>query len=201
VCGNAVAARGDALGFCRGGATAGAPAGPGSDTSGTDSAGGGNQVTIPISIPANVCGNSVGVLGSARSSCQKSSGCQGSSAGHHGTPPPCAKHHHHGMPPPYHKKPRPHHKPGRHHHHGKTPPDGHHHGRQGRHGGIGTTSSSRPVTSTLPTTGANLLGLLSVACAVTAGGAGCLLLVNRRRLARGLLVGSMRAVRSFAAAR
>ena len=39
-------------------------------TSGNNSIGGGNQVSVPVSIPVNVCGNAVAVLGGAFAACE-----------------------------------------------------------------------------------------------------------------------------------
>jgi hypothetical protein len=77
-CGNAI---GNAVAGCKGGATSGAPGrgyGGGSLTSGDHSIGGGNQITVPVKIPANVCGNAVAVLGDALA------GCAGGAGGHGG---------------------------------------------------------------------------------------------------------------------
>src|ERR1700677_1673121 len=40
------------------------------NTSGNNSIGGGNQVNAPISVPVNVCGNALAVLGDAFAGCQ-----------------------------------------------------------------------------------------------------------------------------------
>ncbi|MEV4470044.1 chaplin family protein [Nonomuraea sp. NPDC049504] len=71
-CGNAVAIFGDATAGCKGGATVhntGKGAG-GNRTSGNGSVGGGNQVVAPVSVPINICGNSVAAVGRAFSGCQ-----------------------------------------------------------------------------------------------------------------------------------
>jgi hypothetical protein len=186
ICGNAVAILGGALAGCEGGASVSqGSGGTGSTTSGNGSIGGGNQVSIPISVPVNVCGNSVAALGKAAAQC-----VGGSSTG---TPPPGHHHHHHMPPPPPPGKCHHHH----HHHHHQGPPPAHHH----HHGGTG--SSVTPATpaaggsGSLPTTGANFLGLLALAGSVTVSGAGSLLLA-RRGLAHGVLAVARRA---FAAAR
>jgi hypothetical protein len=172
VCGNSVAALGHAKSGCKGGASTSGGSGGGSTTSGNHSIGGGNQVSVPISVPVDVCGISVAVLGDA------ASGCQG---GSHSGPPPGHHHHHHHTPP-----------PGHHHHHHHTPPPGHHH----HHGGSGTTvtSTQTPPSSggSLPTTGANFLGLLALAGGVTLSGAGCTFLA-KRGLLRGVLAVTRRA--------
>ena len=46
------------------------PAYAGARTSGIGSVLGGNQVVVPISIPINVCGNAVAVLGLAGAGCK-----------------------------------------------------------------------------------------------------------------------------------
>lgn len=184
VCGNAVAILGQALGICQGGASTGS-GGSGGSTSGNGSIGGGNQISIPISVPVNVCGNSVGVLGSAASSCKGGSTT--------GRPP----HHHHHSPPPRHHHSPPPHLP-------SSPPPAHHHHH---HSGTGATvtppnlpTAAVTGSSTLPTTGANFLGLLALAGGVTVSGAGSLLLITRRRLAHGVLAVTRRAVRTLAGA-
>ncbi|MBP2704500.1 chaplin [Microbispora sp. RL4-1S] len=73
LCGNAVAIFGDSVAGCRGGsyvnaAKATVRAG-GNRTSGRSSILGGNQVVVPITVPVNVCGNSVAALGTAFSGC------------------------------------------------------------------------------------------------------------------------------------
>jgi hypothetical protein len=55
-------------------ATAGGHGGPrtggGQTTSGAGSVLGGNQVNVPISVPINVCGNAIAILGIAEAGCQ-----------------------------------------------------------------------------------------------------------------------------------
>jgi hypothetical protein len=180
ICGNAVAVLGQALGLCQGGAStggSGSSGGSGSTTSGNDSVGGGNQVSVPISVPVDVCGNSVAVLGTAVSHCGG-----GSSTG---TPPP-----HKPGPPPH--KPGP--PPAHHRHH-------HHHGRPGTPVTPHLPTAAVTGTSTLPTTGANFVGLLALAGSVTVGGAGSLMLLARRGLAHGAIAFARRATRAFASAR
>ncbi|WP_329518656.1 chaplin family protein [Spirillospora sp. NBC_01491] len=72
VCGNAVAILGKAVAGCEGGAavTGGARPGGRQVTSGAFSVLGGNQVNAPISVPVNVCGNAVAVLGKAGAVCE-----------------------------------------------------------------------------------------------------------------------------------
>jgi len=62
VCGNAAAVLGLATAGCQGGASAiGSGVGvPSMTTSGTGSVGGGNQVSVPVKAPVDVCGNAVG---------------------------------------------------------------------------------------------------------------------------------------------
>ncbi|GAA4605472.1 hypothetical protein GCM10023195_19040 [Actinoallomurus liliacearum] len=67
VCGNAI---GNALAGCEGGASVtGSGSAGGGRTNGRHSILGGNQVTIPITAPINVCGNAVAVLGDAAAGC------------------------------------------------------------------------------------------------------------------------------------
>ncbi|WP_187437852.1 chaplin [Actinomadura decatromicini] len=71
VCGNAVAVVGLAAAKCKGGASVQRRAGdPKLKTSGNFSVLGGNQVFAPISIPVNVCGNAVAVIGLALAQCK-----------------------------------------------------------------------------------------------------------------------------------
>jgi ChpA-C len=68
VCGNAV---GNAVAGCRGGApVSGAHNGTGSATSGSGSVGGGNKAVVPVSIPADVCGNAAAVLSDSLAGCE-----------------------------------------------------------------------------------------------------------------------------------
>jgi hypothetical protein len=46
------------------------PAGAGIDTDGSGSILGGNQVIVPISIPVNVCGDAIAIVGRSRASCR-----------------------------------------------------------------------------------------------------------------------------------
>jgi hypothetical protein len=70
ICGNAV----NGLAHCAGGASVGTTgwdsgsAGP--QTSGNESILGGNQVSIPVKVPVNICGNAVAVLGGAFAACE-----------------------------------------------------------------------------------------------------------------------------------
>src|SRR5260370_14889873 len=59
-------------------------------TSGNNSIGGGNQVSVPISIPVSICGNAVALLGGAFAGCN--GGASGSAAPGDGAaarPGPC----------------------------------------------------------------------------------------------------------------
>jgi hypothetical protein len=71
VCGNAAAVLGAASASCQGGVKAYPPGGscPDQVTSGNALLGNGNQICAPIQVPINVCGNAVGVAGSAEASC------------------------------------------------------------------------------------------------------------------------------------
>jgi hypothetical protein len=178
ICGNSVAGLGHAASGCKGGASTGTTGGSmsGGRTSGSSSILGGNQITIPIGIPVSVCGISVGVLGDATSS------CQGQVHAH--MPPP--GHHHKTPPPHYHKAPPP-----AHHHHKTPPPSRHHHTTVTAH--QAPPAPSVTVSSTLPTTGANFLGLLALAGGVAVSGAGCMLLAAKRGLLRGAFALTRRA--------
>ncbi|QFG23691.1 chaplin [Actinomadura sp. WMMB 499] len=71
VCGNAVAVLGLSQAKCKGGAKVERSGGkPDMKTSGNFSILGGNQVFAPISVPVNVCGNAVAVLGVAEAACK-----------------------------------------------------------------------------------------------------------------------------------
>jgi hypothetical protein len=72
VCGNSVAVLGASQAQCKGGASVKRTAGhdPKMTTSGNFSVLGGNQIYAPISIPVNVCGNSVAVLGLSQAQCK-----------------------------------------------------------------------------------------------------------------------------------
>ncbi|TDD27452.1 chaplin [Actinomadura sp. KC06] len=72
VCGNSVAVLGLAKAQCKGGASVKrkATGDPKMKTSGNFSILGGNQVYAPISIPVNVCGNAIAVLGLAQAQCK-----------------------------------------------------------------------------------------------------------------------------------
>ncbi|HLI39020.1 MAG TPA: chaplin family protein, partial [Streptosporangiaceae bacterium] len=176
VCGNAVALLGIADAGCRGGAkVSGGNEGSGPQTSGKGSVLGGNQVGVPVSVPVNVCGNSAAVLGKATATCRG-----GSSVGKPTSPPtttaptpPSAKHHHHGSNPPSSGSNPP---SSGSHSNGGTPPSG----TGSHHPDASLTSSDNGL---LPTTGADLAGLLAIALGAIAAGAASLFTVRRRRLA------------------
>lgn len=208
VCGLAVAVLGGAEAGCGGGAAAvGGSAGsstaggrtPGS-TSGAGSVGGGNQVSIPVSAPVNVCGISVAVLGTASASCQGGAtvGGPGSKPPPPSTPTPSTlplstpppgsggghRHHHHGG-----KPFKPHHKTPGGHGAGGHSAGGH---TTGGHS-TGTTNSTAITTvantggissGLLPTTGADLEGLLGLAVGGVISGAALLAASRRRATAR-----------------
>ncbi|NKZ02771.1 chaplin [Actinomadura latina] len=69
VCGNAVAIAGDAVAGCEGGSLVknGGDTGSGQETSGIFGVGAGNQGNLPISVPVDLCGNTVG---SGAASCE-----------------------------------------------------------------------------------------------------------------------------------
>ncbi|WP_131743460.1 chaplin family protein [Actinomadura roseirufa] len=116
VCGNAVAVVGLAKAWCQGGAKVvnkGGRGGPKMKTSGMFSIGGGNQVFLPVSVPINVCGNSVAVVGLAQAFCK--GGASVVNGGHDPKEP--VKH----APKWPHKKPHKKHKPRKH-----RPASGHH---------------------------------------------------------------------------
>ncbi|MFI9552365.1 chaplin family protein [Nonomuraea endophytica] len=72
VCGNAVAAFGEAFAGCRGGVSVknGGKGAGGNTTSGKSGVGSGNQVVAPITAPINACGNAVAALGLAEAHCK-----------------------------------------------------------------------------------------------------------------------------------
>jgi len=87
VCGNAVAALGLAEAQCKGGASVKRSAHRKVDMKSSGNFGllNGNQVFIPISVPINVCGNAVSVLGLAQAQCK--GGASVGDDGHHDMPP------------------------------------------------------------------------------------------------------------------
>ncbi|MGW5688351.1 chaplin family protein [Nonomuraea sp. NPDC003754] len=93
ICGNAVAVFGQAFAGCKGGSsvtnrpgkpghgyhrTPGRPGSSGNDTDGRFSAGSGNQVIAPISLPITACGNAVG---NAAAGCKGGSSVENTAAG------------------------------------------------------------------------------------------------------------------------
>jgi hypothetical protein len=78
VCGNALALLGGAFAGCQGGAwVSGGESWGGAMTSGNHSIGGGNQVSAPVSVPVDVCGNALALLGGAFAGCQGGAWVQG----------------------------------------------------------------------------------------------------------------------------
>jgi hypothetical protein len=79
VCGNAAGLVGQAWAFCEGGAHVhGSHGGSGTQTSGAHGAGGGNQASAPVQIPAEVCGNAAAIVGTASALCENAPGYGGS---------------------------------------------------------------------------------------------------------------------------
>ncbi|URM96995.1 chaplin [Actinomadura madurae] len=72
VCGNAIAIAGISRAQCKGGATVKNSGGRNvkMESAGNFGIGNGNQVFAPISVPVDVCGNAVGVLGAAQAQCK-----------------------------------------------------------------------------------------------------------------------------------
>ena len=175
VCGNSAAAAGLAASGCKGGASVkGGTSHVGQHTSGDGSIGGGNQINAPVNAPVDVCGNAVAVLGNAVA------GCKGGA-----TVTSVTKPHHPGKPC------KPHHpgKPCKPHHPGK-PCKPHHPGKPGTtttSTGGSPQTTAQTVSSTsglLPTTGADLAGMVGAALAAIGVGAVSLLSIRRRRTAR-----------------
>ncbi|MFV2175988.1 chaplin family protein [Actinomadura sp. LOL_016] len=99
VCGNSVAVVGLSRAQCEGGAEVDRSNGkPDMKTSGNFSILGGNQVVAPISIPVNVCGNSVAVLGVSQAYCK--GGASVGDGGDHELPPTLRKGSARGVPAP-----------------------------------------------------------------------------------------------------
>ncbi|WP_169806774.1 chaplin family protein [Actinomadura macra] len=94
VSGNAIAVLGLAQASSHGGASVknhrhgggGGGGGGGMKTSGMFSIGGGNQIYLPISVPIDICGNAVAVLGLAKAQCKGGASVvnDGHHGGHHG---------------------------------------------------------------------------------------------------------------------
>jgi ChpA-C len=179
VCGNSAAVAGLASAHCKGGASVkDGHSGAVQSTSGNGSILGGNQINAPINAPVDVCGNAVAVLGLA------DAGCKGGA-----TVTSVTKPNHPG---------KPHHpgKPCKPHHPSKPskPCKPHHPGKPGTTTTTTTTTAggspqttAQTVSSThglLPTTGADLAGMVAAALAAIAAGAVSLLTIRRRRAAR-----------------
>jgi small secreted domain DUF320 len=196
-CGIAAGVAGFANADCKGGAASNTTIG-GSGGNGNGNAGGlallsGNNVNAPVSIPVNVCGIAVGLLGFSNASCQGGS-FSNTTTGTTPTPtptpclttppptcqcttptptptPPGHHHHHHGHTPPPGGGTPPGTPPG-----GGTPPNTAPH--TGTAPGSGSTTGSVP--GSLPITGADLLGM-GIAALASLGIGGALLMARRRR--------------------
>src|SRR5437868_1899871 len=85
VSGNGVGVLGNALGASKGGASVTNRGGGGGwqKTSGKGGVGSGNQINAPISVPVNVCGNAVAVLGNAGAGCKGGASVENSGGGGH----------------------------------------------------------------------------------------------------------------------
>jgi hypothetical protein len=84
VCGNAVALLGHAFAGCEGGASTshgGGDGGGAARTSGNHSILGGNQVSVPVSIPVNVCGNAVNSPATCKGGASTGGGSDSQSSG------------------------------------------------------------------------------------------------------------------------
>lgn len=78
VCGNGAAVIGKAVAGCQGGAkVADGGGGDGQTTDGTGGVASGNQVNAPVSVPVNVCGNAVAIIGAAGAGCEGGSVVKG----------------------------------------------------------------------------------------------------------------------------
>jgi hypothetical protein len=208
ICGLAVAVLGTAESGCQGGAVAqGAQVsgGSGASTNGTGanntSVASGNKVSVPVSAPVNVCGVSLAILGSAQSGCQGGSSvivkpAPGGGSGKPGKPgkpgwpgnpggpsgPTSPGHHHHKHHHKHHKKS---------HTTTTTTTTTTSTSQQGGKSGTTSTTTTKTPTvtgvlasSVLPTTGANLAGLLAAALAFLGIGAGVVVTERRHRPAR-----------------
>jgi LPXTG-motif cell wall-anchored protein len=188
VCGIAVALLGFSNASCVGGAASnttinGGGGGNGNGNAGVISAGSGNTVNSPVSVPVNVCGVSAAVAGFSNAS------CQGGSVSTVGTPPTSPAPGQTTPPPPCQCTTPPSTPPG-HHHHGHTPPGGttppgtppggtSPHGGTGPGSGAGSTTTTVP--GSLPITGANILGMLVAALGALGIGGASLVIARRRR--------------------
>jgi LPXTG-motif cell wall-anchored protein len=176
VCGNALALLGIADAACVGGASVKGGGTHGVwETSGHGSVGGGNQISVPVNAPVDVCGNAVAVAGISRA------GCKGGAnvttwTGHNKPCPPRCK---------CHPKPRPcPSKPG----HPAKPGHPSKPGHPARPAGPGTSGSTTttasmttPSSGLLPTTGADLAGLAAIGLGAIGAGAASVVAMRRRR--------------------
>lgn len=152
ICGNAIGALGIAQAQCGGGASAHTGV-LSARTSGTGGVASGNQISVPVRLPVDICGNTGAILGKANSTCcaskrqppgQQPPGSQPPGHRPPGHKPPC-KHHPGGKPPCK--------KPGRngHKHHHPGRPSHPHHGHCAPHGGTPTpTPTPTPSTPSTP---------------------------------------------------
>lgn len=97
VCGNAVGVIGTANAWCKGGAHATLPAGAlNAMMTSTDNVGllVGNQIDLVAQVPVNVCGNAIGVIGTASAGCEGGASAVIEPPGHDGGPTPGPYMHH-----------------------------------------------------------------------------------------------------------
>ena len=220
ICGNAVAVLGEALGVCTVDMSGSSSSSGSEHTSGDHSIVGGNQINVPVHVPVHVCGNAIAVLGKAAGDCTGQSSAGSSTSTHSHKSKKCNKStgntatHNHNVsdndhasdndqsgstsnstPPP-----------------GTTgnnaPPPGTTNGQPGTtsNGQPGTTANGQPGKGPagvpaqlsartsdgggLPTTGADIAGLLALAAGAIVFGTGALLVTGRmpsaarRRLVR-----------------
>jgi len=182
VCGISAAVAGFANSGCKGGAVSNTVIngsnGGGNGNSGTVSLLSGNTVNAPVSLPVNVCGIALGVAGFSNATCQ---GGSFSTVGNGPTPAPCKS----TPPPPCNCTKTPPPCPPKHHHHtppggSQTPPGS---GTSPQAGGPppGSGTGATTTTSTLPITGANILGMLVAALGALSIGGASLVIARRRR--------------------
>jgi LPXTG-motif cell wall-anchored protein len=206
ICGLAIAVLGSAESSCQGGAMVQGDNEAGTNGKNTDvtSVASGNKVSVPVNAPVTLCGVAIAILGPAQSGCQGGSnvivkqaggpgspGWPGNPGGPSGPTGPGGGHHGDSRHDRHHKN---------HGHHG------HHKGHEKRHTSTstngGTTvirvtanppekpAKSRPpaltavlTSSLLPTTGANLAGMVAVGLACLGLGTGVVVAGRRRRSA------------------
>lgn len=152
LCGNALAALGLADAECSGGAKVStpAPSAAGSSTSGAGGVASGNQISIPVTVPINVCGNSLAVLGTAKASCQAAPQAPKPKCG-------CVKRKTHSKAPVHHRRPvKPRRKP------------------------VVPQRAVAPKAAALPTTGVNLAGVGAGALALAGIGGTAMAATRRR---------------------